>query len=90
VRDDMLVLHAEQDLNRHLDQSARMVGEALGVENFDRAMGALASLRPTIDEFFARVTVNDKDTAFRENRLHLLSRIRATMNEVADFSQIEG
>ena len=26
----------------------------------------------------------------RENRLRLLSRIRATMNQVADFSQIEG
>jgi glycyl-tRNA synthetase beta subunit len=26
----------------------------------------------------------------RENRLRLLSRIRATMNRVADFSQIEG
>jgi glycyl-tRNA synthetase beta subunit len=26
----------------------------------------------------------------RENRLRLLSRIRAVMNQVADFSQIEG
>jgi glycyl-tRNA synthetase beta subunit len=28
--------------------------------------------------------------AVRENRLRLLSRIRATLNQVADFSQIEG
>jgi len=26
----------------------------------------------------------------RENRLRLLARIRATMNQIADFSQIEG
>jgi hypothetical protein len=28
--------------------------------------------------------------SLRDNRLRLLSRIRATLNRVADFSQIEG
>jgi glycyl-tRNA synthetase beta chain len=30
------------------------------------------------------------DLDLRRNRLRLLSRIRETMNRVADFSQIEG
>jgi glycyl-tRNA synthetase beta chain len=59
-------------------------------EHFDRAMGRLATLRRPVDEFFERVTVNTDDAALRENRLRLLSRIRAVMNQVADFSQIEG
>ena len=47
-------------------------------------------LRAPVDEFFDKVTVNDRDPGFRENRLKLLNRIRATTLEVADFSRIEG
>ncbi len=59
-------------------------------EDFEGAMASLATLRQPVDEFFAKVTVNTDDPALRENRLRLLSRIRAVMNQVADFSQIEG
>jgi glycyl-tRNA synthetase beta chain len=57
---------------------------------FDAAMGHLATLRRPVDDFFDKVTVNCNELALRENRLRLLSRIRETMNQVADFSQIEG
>jgi len=57
---------------------------------FEGAMAKLGSLRRWVDEFFDKVTVNADDPALRENRLRLLSRIRAVMNQVADFSQIEG
>jgi glycyl-tRNA synthetase beta chain len=53
-------------------------------------MSMVSTLRPWVDEFFDKVTVNTDDPALRENRLRLLSRIRAVMNLVADFSQIEG
>jgi glycyl-tRNA synthetase beta chain len=45
-----------------------------------------------VDDFFDNVTVNTdaEEGQLRENRLRLLSRIRAVMNQVADFSQIEG
>jgi glycyl-tRNA synthetase beta chain len=59
-------------------------------EDFVGAMSILASLRRPIDEFFEKVTVNTDEPKLRENRLRLLSRIRATINQVADFSQIEG
>ncbi len=51
---------------------------------------ALAQLRRPVDEFFSAVTVNCEDAKLRTNRLRLLSQIRATLNRVADFSQIEG
>jgi len=55
-------------------------------------MAALATLRRPVDEFFEKVTVNTdaEEGRLRESRLRLLSRIRAVMNQVADFSQIEG
>jgi glycyl-tRNA synthetase beta chain len=62
----------------------------LDKDDFDRAMGRLAALRPPVDEFFDKVTVNVGEQELRANRLRLLSRIRATMNQVADFSRIEG
>jgi glycyl-tRNA synthetase beta chain len=62
----------------------------LAEEAFLDAMAVLASLRDPVDDFFDKVTVNCNDAALRENRLRLLSRIRATLNRVADFSQIEG
>src|SRR4029077_20761204 len=58
--------------------------EALGREDFTEAMTALALLRQPVDAFFDKVTVNTDDAKLRENRLRLLSRIRAVMNQVAD------
>ena len=50
----------------------------------------LAKLRPYVDAFFDKVTVNVDDKALRENRLKLLNEIRAATRAVADFSKIEG
>ena len=63
---------------------------AINVENFKGAMNALAELRAPVDAFFEKVTVNDADPALRENRLKLLSEIRAATLTVADFSKIAG
>jgi glycyl-tRNA synthetase beta chain len=63
---------------------------SLHSEEFEAAMGHLATLRRPVDEFFDKVTVNTEEPRLRENRLRLLSAIRATMNRVTDFSQIEG
>ncbi|MEZ5851902.1 MAG: glycine--tRNA ligase subunit beta [Hyphomicrobiaceae bacterium] len=63
---------------------------AINVENFKGSMNALAELRAPVDAFFDKVTVNAPDKALRENRLKLLSEIRAATLSVADFSKISG
>lgn len=63
---------------------------AIGREDFAAAMSAMAKLRPAVDAFFDKVTVNDEDKLLRENRLKLLNEIRAATRAVADFSKIEG
>ena len=63
----------------------RVVGE-----NFTAAMAVLAGLRAPLDAFFTNVTVNDSLPELRRNRLALLARVRAAMNQTADFSRIEG
>jgi glycyl-tRNA synthetase beta chain len=84
----MLKLPEERHLNDRLLE-ARHAVEAAG-EDFRAAMAELARLRQPVDAFFDKVTVNADDAKLRVNRLRLLSAIRAVMNQVADFSQIEG
>ncbi len=59
-------------------------------EDFAAAMSAIAQLRPAVDSFFDRVTVNVDEPLVRENRLRLLNEIREATRAVADFSRIEG
>jgi glycyl-tRNA synthetase beta chain len=59
-------------------------------EDFAAAMSAMAKLRPAVDAFFEKVTVNADDAKLRENRLKLLNEIRQATRAVADFSRIEG
>jgi glycyl-tRNA synthetase beta chain len=80
----------EGALYQRLNGMSTTLETFLAHEHFDRAMARLAALRRPVDEFFEKVTVNTKKTRLRKNRLRLLSRIRETMNRVADFSQIEG
>jgi glycyl-tRNA synthetase beta chain len=80
----------ERALTRWLGEVDGLSRELLRQEQFEEAMAALARLRRPVDEFFDKVTVNTNNAKLRENRLRLLARIRAVMNQVADFSQIEG
>ena len=86
----LLKMPEESGLAGALDTAAASAQRALEKEAFGDAMAALAALRAPIDRFFDEVTVNDEDPALRENRLLLLSSIRAVMDSVADFSRIEG
>jgi glycyl-tRNA synthetase beta chain len=87
-----LQLPEEQALADALDGIKDKATEQIAAGRFEQAMAALSTLRRPVDEFFDKVTVNTdaEDGRLRENRLRLLSRIRAVMNQVADFSQIEG
>ena len=80
----------ERALVQTLQQSAAAARPALQAEDFTAAMAALARLRRPVDDFFDKVTVNCDEPDLRANRLRLLSRIGATLGEVADFSRIEG
>jgi glycyl-tRNA synthetase beta chain len=90
VQASQLVEPAEVTLFPMLDQIGAQAKERIHAAKFEDAMTVLATLRKPVDEFFERVTVNVADKELRENRLRLLARIRATMNQIADFSQIEG
>ena len=89
---DASLLQAEEEkaLAAAIDKVKADTVAALNVENFAGSMRALAELRAPVDAFFDKVTVNADDAALRQNRLHLLSQIRAATLNVADFTKISG
>jgi glycyl-tRNA synthetase beta chain len=80
---------AEVDLDQAL-AACNVVAGLLTEEAYGPAMGIMASLRAPLDSFFEKVTVNAPDPDLRRNRLRLLSRVRSIMDQIADFSRIEG
>jgi len=83
-------LPEEKALAEAIDVAKKEAAAAIGKEDFAAAMRAMAKLRPRVDAFFDKVTVNVDDKALRENRLRLLNEIREATRAVADFSKIEG
>ena len=86
----LLVETEETALAAAIEEAKQDTIAAINVENFGGAMNALADLRIPVDAFFEKVTVNAPDPKLRENRLKLLSEIRAATLGVADFSKIAG
>jgi glycyl-tRNA synthetase beta chain len=80
----------EKTLAEAIAIAKRDASAAVGKEDFAAAMSAIAKLRPSVDAFFNKVTVNVDDPKLRENRLKLLNGIREATRAVADFSKIEG
>jgi glycyl-tRNA synthetase beta chain len=80
----------EKALAQAIELAKAEAERAVAAEDFAAAMRAMAKLRPHVDAFFDKVTVNVDDKTLRENRLKLLNEIRAATRAVADFSRIEG
>jgi glycyl-tRNA synthetase beta chain len=85
-----LVLPEEHTLAAKLAGARAEAAERVASEDFEGAMRALASLRPPVDDFFLKVTVNADDPELRLNRLRLLGELRDAVHTVADFSKIAG
>jgi glycyl-tRNA synthetase beta chain len=80
----------EKALAKAIETAKAAAERAVAAEDFEAAITAMAKLRPHVDAFFDKVTVNVDDKKLRENRLKLLNEIRAATRPVADFSQTEG
>jgi glycyl-tRNA synthetase beta chain len=80
----------ETGVQAALDPLAEALEAKIAGEDFTGAMDALAGLRGPVDAYFDKVTVNVEDAALRANRLKTLSGIVTTMDQVADFSRVEG
>lgn len=88
--ESLLQEDAEKAIYKLFSGLKPVVSKGLENEEFESVMQELAKLRRPVDAFFEGVKVNNDDAALRKNRLLLLAQFRELLNEVANFSKIEG
>ena len=76
-------------LYRRIKQVTNDFKKLISKGEFEMAFKLLDILELPLTHFFDHVVVNDKEENLRENRLLILSEIRALFNWVTDLSQVE-
>lgn len=84
----LLLEDAERALQNALDSARQKVSPMLETRAYAEALNELADLRDPVDRFFDDVLVMAEDEAVRNNRLALLSELRALFLHVADISRL--
>jgi len=79
----------ESALYRRIKQVKADFKKLISKGEFNMAFKLLDILELPLTHFFDHVVVNDKEENLRENRLLILSEIRALFNHVADLSKVE-
>lgn len=80
---------AEKELAQQLEAKSQAVARLYQLGKYDEVLLQLAELRKPIDDFFDHVMVMTEDKAKRENRLLLLSKLRALFLQVADIALLQ-
>jgi glycyl-tRNA synthetase beta chain len=79
---------AESSLHAALESAITDCAPLLERADYTAALLRLAQLRATVDDFFSQVLVMSEDIPLRNNRMALLSRLRAAFLAVADVSAL--
>jgi glycyl-tRNA synthetase beta chain len=80
--------HAERRLAADFLQARTSIQELAASRRYREAMGMIASIAPSLDQFFVEVLVNAPEQDLRRNRLALLASIQREFSSLADFSEI--
>ncbi len=88
VKEKLLTDPAEVALAKALAGAREKVAPMLEAREYTDVLTALAELREPVDNFFDDVMVMADDKAIRNNRLSLLSELRALFFDVADISRL--
>ncbi len=76
------------DLWDRSKEMAPQVAKLREQRNYGEALVLIATLRPTIDQFFDKVMVLDADEAVRSANLGLIAEVVRNFSTIADFSEI--
>ncbi len=89
VKESLLKVEEEKDLYKHQIKFSTEVRELLNNEEYEKAMESFSRIAIYLEKFFENVKVNVENKEIKENRLMLLSMIRNTLINFADFSLID-
>lgn len=88
VDEDSMDPGPEMELFQAYRAVAVRVVEDIQAENYEKALQAIATLRPSVDRFFDKVLVMAENRAVRENRLRLLGKLDELFSSIAHLSEI--
>ena len=86
---DLFEDDAEAELARQLMMKRQAIANLYETDQYDEVLLSLAELRKPIDDFFDHVMVMTDNKAQRENRILLLSQLRALFLQVADIALLQ-
>lgn len=89
VDSSLLQVEEEQQLYRAMNTRKETILSACQNFHYQLALNNLAELKDPLDAFFDSVMVMDEDVTLRNNRLSLLSDIRALFLAVADIACLQ-
>ncbi|MGB5471434.1 MAG: glycine--tRNA ligase subunit beta [Woeseiaceae bacterium] len=88
IKKKLLQGGAERALFNALENAREKVRPMIKARRYAEALNALADLKEPVDHFFDEVMVMTDDEAVKNNRLAILSEIRALFLGVADISRL--
>ena len=88
VKQKLLIEPAEIALAEELDRARSAVAPLIDARQYTDALTELSGLREPVDKFFDDVMVMAEDRSTRDNRLALLSQLRALFLDIADISRL--
>lgn len=80
---------SEKELAHQLEVKSQALQQLYQLKKYEEALVTLAELREPIDDFFDHVMVMTEDKTRRENRILLLSKLRALFLQVADIALLQ-
>ncbi len=80
----------ERELYVAYGSAAAEAGQLTASGEYDKALAAIAGLRPAVDRFFDKVLVMTGDRGVRQNRLRLLGKLDQLFSGLARFAEIVG
>jgi glycyl-tRNA synthetase beta chain len=89
IREKLLSGEPEKVLYGNVMNTEPAVSELLGRKHYFDALKTLSALTESINNFFDKVLVMDKNEDVRTNRLALLRRIGSMAYRIADFSKLK-
>ena len=90
VNPDLLEDGPEEQLFEAFVAVADRAGKLSQAGEYEKALEAIADLRPAVDRFFDKVLVMADNRDLRENRLRLLARLDNLFCGIAHFAEIAG
>jgi glycyl-tRNA synthetase beta chain len=86
IDEELLHIEEERTLFDEIISMEKLVTPLLEQSDYKASLKLLAGLRAPVDNFFDAVMVMDEDTALRDNRLALLTRLKSLFDRIADLS----